>query len=128
MARSRKTFLLLPTTVGLLLMTPTANAQERPLTKITIAYGAINANVAPLWVARDHGLFAKHGLDSQATFIIAGRAAQAMLAGEVQLGLMGPTHMVRLKLNPKAAEVTADDVVTLDPLRRLEPFMESLLR
>jgi len=38
-------------------------------------------------------LFRKYGLDVDLVFIIAGRAAQAMLAGQVAVGLIGATHV-----------------------------------
>ncbi|HEY7168228.1 MAG TPA: ABC transporter substrate-binding protein [Candidatus Binatia bacterium] len=61
--------------------------------RAVFAYGAINAYMTSTWVAREQGLFKKHELEMEPVFIIAGRAAQAMLAGEVQLGLIGPTHV-----------------------------------
>jgi len=57
------------------------------------AYGAINAYMTSTWVAREQGLFAKHNVEIEPVFIIAARAAQAMLAGEVHVGLIGPTHV-----------------------------------
>jgi ABC-type nitrate/sulfonate/bicarbonate transport system substrate-binding protein len=57
------------------------------------AYGAINAYMTSTWVAREQGLFAKHNVEIEPVFIIASRAAQAMLAGEVHVGLIGPTHV-----------------------------------
>lgn len=67
-------------------------AAEAP-TKLLFAYGAISNNVTPLWIAKDHGFLRKYGLDADLVFIIAGRAAQAMLAGQVALGLIGATHV-----------------------------------
>jgi NitT/TauT family transport system substrate-binding protein len=64
-----------------------------PSTKLLLAHGAINSNVTPLWIAKDQGLFRKYGLDVDLVFIIAGRAAQAMLAGQVTVGLVGATHV-----------------------------------
>jgi len=64
-----------------------------PLAKLLLAHGAISNNVAPLWVAKEQGLFRKYGLDVDLVFIIAGRAAQAMLAGQVPVGLIGATHV-----------------------------------
>ena len=64
-----------------------------PATKLLLAHGAINSNVTPLWIAKDQGLFRKHGLDVDLVFIIAGRAAQAMLAGQVTVALVGATHV-----------------------------------
>jgi len=63
------------------------------LTKLLFAHGAISSNVTPLWIAKEQGLFRKHGLDVDLVFIIAGRAAQAMLAGQVAVGLVGATHV-----------------------------------
>jgi ABC-type nitrate/sulfonate/bicarbonate transport system substrate-binding protein len=62
-------------------------------TKVLLAHGAISANVAPLWIAKEQGLFLKYGVDAELVFIIAGRAAQAMLAGQVPVGLVGATHV-----------------------------------
>ncbi len=58
-----------------------------------IAYGAIGGNTLPLWIAKDQGIFRKYNLDPQLIFIIAGRAAQSMLAGDLQVGLIGATHV-----------------------------------
>jgi ABC-type nitrate/sulfonate/bicarbonate transport system substrate-binding protein len=63
------------------------------LTKVVLANGAISNNVTPLWIAKEQGLFHKYGLEVELVFIIAGRAAQAMLAGQVALGLVGATHV-----------------------------------
>jgi ABC-type nitrate/sulfonate/bicarbonate transport system substrate-binding protein len=62
-------------------------------TKLLIAHGAISSNVAPLWLAKEQGIFRKYGIDADLVFIIAGRATQAMLAGQVPVGLVGATHV-----------------------------------
>ena len=62
-------------------------------TKLLIAHGAISNNVEPLWIAKEHGIFRKYGIEAETIFIIAGRAAQAMLAGQVEVGLIGATHV-----------------------------------
>lgn len=62
--------------------------------KALFAYGAINAYMTSTWIAKEQGFFRKHNVDVQPVFIIATQAAQAMLAGEVQVGLIGPTHIV----------------------------------
>ncbi|HYY23909.1 MAG TPA: ABC transporter substrate-binding protein [Candidatus Udaeobacter sp.] len=62
-------------------------------TKLLIAHGAISNNVAPLWIAKEQGIYKKYGLDVDLVFIIAGRAMQAMLAGQVPVGLVGGTHV-----------------------------------
>lgn len=70
----------------------TIEAASAPV-KLLFAYGAISNNVSPLWVAKDQGMFRKYGIDPDLVFIIAGRAAQAMLAGQVSMGLIGATHV-----------------------------------
>src|ERR1051325_7499213 len=63
------------------------------LTKINITYGAVSNNTAPLWIAQEKGIFKKYGLDSSIVFIIGGRATQAMVAGQVEVGFIGPVHV-----------------------------------
>ena len=65
-----------------------------PVSKALFAYGAINAYMTSTWIAKEQGFFRKHNVEVQPVFIIATQAAQAMLAGEVQVGLIGPTHIV----------------------------------
>jgi len=62
--------------------------------KVLIAHGAISNNVEPLWIAKEQGIFRKHGIEAELVFIIAGRAMQAMLAGQVPVGFVGGTHVV----------------------------------
>ncbi len=62
--------------------------------KALFAYGAINAYMASTWIAKEQSIFRKHNVEVEPVFIIATQAAQAMLAGEVQVGLIGPTHVV----------------------------------
>ncbi len=68
-------------------------AAEAPV-RFPLVYGAMSGNSVPLWIAREQGFFRKYGLDPQLIFIIAGRAAQAMLAGEINVGVIGGTHVV----------------------------------
>jgi ABC-type nitrate/sulfonate/bicarbonate transport system substrate-binding protein len=65
-----------------------------PPSKALFAYGAINAYLTSTWIAKEQGFFHKHNVEVQPIFIIATQAAQAMLAGEVQFGLIGPTHVI----------------------------------
>jgi ABC-type nitrate/sulfonate/bicarbonate transport system substrate-binding protein len=70
------------------------SAAAEPVSKALFAYGAINAYMTSTWIAKEQGFFQKHGVEVQPVFIIATQAAQAMLAGEVHLGIIGPTHVV----------------------------------
>src|SRR5947207_13424652 len=69
-----------------------AHAAQAP-TKFLLAYGAIGGNAMPLWIAKEQGIFRKYNLDPQLIYIIAGRAMQLMLAGDIQFGLLGATHV-----------------------------------
>jgi ABC-type nitrate/sulfonate/bicarbonate transport system substrate-binding protein len=70
-----------------------AGAADAP-SKVNFAYGAINAYLTSTWIAKEQGFFSKYNFEVQPVFIIATQAAQAMLAGEVQFGLIGPTHVI----------------------------------
>jgi NitT/TauT family transport system substrate-binding protein len=67
-------------------------AAESPV-RFPLVYGAMSGNSVPLWIAKEQGFFRKYGLDPQLIFIIAGRAAQAMLSGEINVGVIGGTHV-----------------------------------
>src|SRR5262249_61924856 len=79
--------------IGQLFLSTFATLAADP-TKLLIAHGAISNNVEPLWIAKEQGIFRKYGIEAELVFIIAGRAMQAMLAGQVPVGLVGATHVV----------------------------------
>ena len=79
---------------GWLVFVCSARSFAAESTKVLIAYGAISKNVEPLWIAKEEGIFRKYGIEAELVFIIAGRAMQAMLAGQVPVGLVGGTHVV----------------------------------
>ena len=72
-----------------------AKAGEAPV-RFPFVYGAISGNTVPIWLAREQGFFRKYNLDPQLVFIIAGRAAQAMLSGEIKIGIIGATHVANV--------------------------------
>src|SRR3954454_2641474 len=86
-----KLLILLAGLLGQIAFLSTTFAAES--NKLLFAHGAISNNVAPLWIAKEQGIYRKHGLDVDLVFIIAGRAMQAMLAGQVPFGLVGSTHV-----------------------------------
>ena len=57
-----------------------------------IAHAAMNARVAPLWIAQDYGFFSKYGVSGGAIFIRqAPVLIAALTAGDVQVGYTGGT-------------------------------------
>src|SRR5918995_4006825 len=79
------------------LVCPAADSQE--LKKIKIGYPAISYNQIHIWIAKDAGIYRKHGLDAEVIFFRGGQmATQALVAGDppivnigtvVQAGLQG---------------------------------------
>lgn len=56
-----------------------------PSRKVVIGHAAMNARVAPLWAAEDHGFFTKYGVNANAIFIRqAPVLVAALTAGDVQ--------------------------------------------
>src|SRR5262245_45443796 len=90
--RNMARLLVLARLIGGLVSVP-RRAADSP-SQAVFAYGVINAYMTSTWVAWEQGFFLKHNMEIEPVFIIATRAAQAMLAGEVQIGLIGPTHVI----------------------------------
>ena len=64
-------------------------------TRTNLAGSVTSESMTVLWVARDRGLFHKHGLDMQ--FILMPRnplAIAALLAGEIDAAIVGPGHVI----------------------------------
>ena len=61
----------------LLPLTTPAHGASAP-TKITVGYAAINARVAPLWIADEQGFLNKYGLQADQVYI---RGAPLLVAG-----------------------------------------------
>ena len=81
-----------PWILGLLLWTLLLNtAQARgtpPLEKMRAMYAAIGTSQSQIWIPYEAGLFRKYGLDVELLYIGSGsKAAQAMVAGEVPIGM-----------------------------------------
>ena len=73
-----------------------------------IAYAAMNARVAPLWVARDRGFFAKYGVTADTIFVRgAPTLVAAMQANEIDVGYTGGTAVVGAVANGADLKVLA---------------------
>lgn len=70
-----------------------SSGAAEPAARFLLAHGSIGGSTVPLWTAREQGIFRKYNVDPQLIYIIAGRAAQAMLAGDLNFGLIGATHV-----------------------------------
>src|ERR1044071_3904356 len=66
-----------------------------PTRRVVIGHAAMNARVAPLWVAEDHGFFQKYGVPANAIFIRqAPVLVAALTAGDVQAAYTGGTTVL----------------------------------
>jgi ABC-type nitrate/sulfonate/bicarbonate transport system substrate-binding protein len=62
-------------------------AAEAP--KLRVVYNALGGSMAPVWVAQELALFAKHGLQHNLNYLAATTAVQALAAGSEEIGLVG---------------------------------------
>lgn len=91
--RSRRGFLL-----GLAMALLAFGALPSPAAgqiKTTFASSITSESMTPMWVARERGLFRKHGLDMQ--YVVIPRsplAIAALVAGEIDAAIIGPGHLI----------------------------------
>src|SRR5919106_3877549 len=73
-------------------------AQAQPLRKIRIGYPSISSRQAQLWVAKDEGIFRKHGLDVELIFLRGGQVAiQALTGGDPPIVTIGNVIIANLQ-------------------------------
>jgi NitT/TauT family transport system substrate-binding protein len=83
---------------GLLQLTVWAGAQAQPLSKIRIGYPSISSRQAQLWVAKDEGIFRRHGLNVELIFLRGGQVAiQALTGGDPPLVTIGNVIIANLQ-------------------------------
>jgi NitT/TauT family transport system substrate-binding protein len=87
----------------------------QPLKKIAIAYSGISASQSPAWVAYEHGLFKKYGLDVQLIFIEAGsRTVQTLVSGDVVAAQVAGTSVMQSNLQGSGVVMIAGFLNTMD--------------
>ena len=70
----------------LLLAFRLSHAQDRKLDTLSISYASVSGTRAPLWIAKDLGLYEKYGLDGNLVYIASGvTSVNALLGGSVHL-------------------------------------------
>ena len=87
----------------------------QPLKKIAIAYSGISPSQSPAWVAHEHGLFKKYGLDVQLIFIEAGsRTVQTLVSGDVAAAQVAGTSVIQSNLQGSGVVMIAGFLNTMD--------------
>ena len=75
-----------------------AGAQSQSLPKIRIGYPSISSRQAQLWIAKDEGIFRKHGLDVELIFLRGGQVAiQALTGGDPPIVTIGNVIIANLQ-------------------------------
>src|SRR5881296_2484547 len=71
--------------VALVFLSAAPSGAAEPLRKIRMAFTSLSGSMAPPWVAREAGIFTKHGLDVEVIATPTGvEGMNALIAGEVQ--------------------------------------------
>src|SRR6266851_32494 len=75
---------------------PPTPVPSRPpaLTHLTVAYSNISATIMPLWVAKQTGLFEKHGLDLDLQYAASATSVAAVVSGQMQLATVGLSEVL----------------------------------
>ena len=79
--------------------------------RIKATYGAPSLSVIMIQFGAQAGTFARHGMSMEAVYI-AGRSINALLAGDVQFGLVGGPQVIQ-------ARMAGADVLVIGGLNRL---------
>jgi NitT/TauT family transport system substrate-binding protein len=73
------------TVVLLLSLAPSVSAQEKKLEPLVVSYASVSGSRAPLWIAKDMGIFEKYGFDGRPIYVPAGYpSVSALINGDVQ--------------------------------------------
>jgi NitT/TauT family transport system substrate-binding protein len=76
-----------------------ASTAAPALVPLRLGLNSPSANIAPVWVAKDEGFFAKYGIDAELLPIPGGeRIVTALIAGEIPLSLLSGTGLVTANL------------------------------
>jgi ABC-type nitrate/sulfonate/bicarbonate transport system substrate-binding protein len=76
--------------------------------KIRVAFVSPTPVFAPAWIAKETGLFAKHGLDADVVLLTGSpRLVQALIAGDVDYAMAGSTALMRARMQSAELAVLA---------------------
>jgi ABC-type nitrate/sulfonate/bicarbonate transport system substrate-binding protein len=75
--------------------------------KLYVVYASIGGTQAVGWVAREAGIFAKHGLDVELLFTGGGRAVTSLLGGDTPIVTVGGPSAIAARLGGSVIEQLA---------------------
>jgi NitT/TauT family transport system substrate-binding protein len=97
-----------------------------PLTHVTTAYSTTSTSDLPLWVARESGLFAQHGLDVDVQLIQNPGTTAALLAGQIDVAFEGVSDMLGPVNNGADLVILANLVPTPPYVFEVGPSIQSV--
>jgi NitT/TauT family transport system substrate-binding protein len=93
----------------------TAQAADRPMEKIRIAYTGISGSQLPTWVAYEQGFFRKYGLDVQLIFVEGGSlGVQTLVSGEVTAAAVAGASVIQSNMQGSGLVMIAGFLNTMD--------------
>ena len=117
----RTAALALPVTLCLF----TAAAAQ--LTRLNVGYSAISADQLPAWVAKDAGIFTKHGLDVQLIYFTGGSTAiLALVSGDVPITQVSGPGLVSSVLGGSDAVFVAAGITSLNYVLMGKPGVKTI--
>src|SRR6266542_2902669 len=76
--------------IFLLISVPAVYAQDKRLEPVVVSYASVSGSRAPLWIAKEMGIFEKYGLDGRPIFVPAGYpSVSALISGDVHFVATG---------------------------------------
>ena len=90
--------------------------------KLRIFYSAISGEQSAFYIVKESGVFQKYGLDPEVIYLDSGTiAVQAMLSGEIQLGLLGSTAAISSSLRGSDVKIIAGMINNLTYVLMSDP-------
>jgi ABC-type nitrate/sulfonate/bicarbonate transport system substrate-binding protein len=77
---------------------PSAPAPSAPPVKLRVAYSEVYPGATITWTTADAGIFAKHGLDIDLSYIASAQTVPATMAGDVDIALGGGYAVINSRL------------------------------
>jgi ABC-type nitrate/sulfonate/bicarbonate transport system substrate-binding protein len=97
-----------------------ASAKPAPGTKITVGLSQVIAQFLPAWVAKDQGIYQKHGLDVDQRTSVATTIMASLLANEITLAITGGAETLNATANG-AELVIAGNIAPVAALKFVVP-------
>jgi ABC-type nitrate/sulfonate/bicarbonate transport system substrate-binding protein len=106
---------LITAVLGTLFLPLAIEAQTGKKRSVVIGYATQSGVQSSLWVAKDSGAFEKYGLETQLVWIQGGpRVVQALIAGNIDIGLTGGPDPVRAILGGAQIKIIASNHNRMD--------------